>query len=56
MYEIADTILYHIQSYLEFCFADRVYGSLIILFLNMITVLYIEIRGLIYKRKREVDI
>lgn len=26
MYEILNSVVYHIEAYLEFCFADRVYG------------------------------
>lgn len=53
MYEILNSILYHIEAYLEFCFADRVYRFLLLLLLIMMVVLYVEINGLIYQRKRD---
>lgn len=53
MYEILDSVVYHIEAYLEFCFADRVYRFLLLLLLIMMVVLYVEINGLIYQRKRD---
>lgn len=46
MYEILNSVVYHIEAYLEFCIADRVYGFLLLLFLMILVVLYWRLTGL----------
>lgn len=53
MYEILNFVLYHIEAYLKICFAGRVYRFLLLLLLIMLTVLIVEISGIIYQRKSD---
>lgn len=51
MYEVLNNILYHIDGFINFCYADSVY-SLLLIFLQMIVIVCIlEIIGLHYQFK-----
>lgn len=51
MYEFLSNVLYHIDGFITFCYADRVYRFLMLLLLMMLAVLIVEISGLIYQIK-----
>lgn len=53
MYEILNNILYHMEGFFNFCFGDRVYNLILILFQMAVVALVIEIIGLFRQRKQD---
>ncbi|MBP3505963.1 MAG: hypothetical protein J6K43_06130 [Lachnospiraceae bacterium] len=53
MYEILNNILYHIDGFINFCYADSVYSLLLILLQMTVIVCIVEIIGLHYQRKQD---